>query len=261
MRVAVVQMRPAFGDVEANMARAMSMVRGERADLYVLPELCLSGYVFESREEAWGLAQEPGDGLFDEIADFSAAGGAAVVMGFAERDGKKLYNSSVLVAPDGRRVVYRKIQLFWGEKRIFEPGDTAPAVVEAAGARLGMMICFDWIFPEVARTLALAGAQVLCHPANLVLPYCQEAMVTRCLENRVFAATANRIGRERRAGQDLSFTGMSEVVAPDGRILARASGDREEVLVVEIDPLLADDKALTPANDLFADRRPDLYKL
>ncbi len=261
MRVAVVQTRPKFGDVPGNMERAMSMVRSERADLYVLPELCLSGYVFESRDEARRLAQEPGDRLFDGAAAFSAESGAAVVMGFAEEDGERLYNSSILLAPDGRRMVYRKVQLFWGEKKVFEPGDRPPEVVEAVGARLGMMICFDWIFPEVARTLALAGAQILCHSANLVLPYCQEAMVTRCLENRVFAATANRVGRERRAGQDLSFTGMSEVVAPDGKILARAGGDREEVLVVEVDQSRADDKTLTPANDLFGDRRPDLYRL
>ncbi len=237
------------------------MVRGEEADLYVLPELCLSGYVFESRDEALGLAQSASDALFDEPARFAASRGAAVVMGFAEKDGEELYNSSILLGPGGKRSVYRKVQLFWGEKAIFEPGDKAPEVFEEAGARLGLMICFDWIFPEVARTLALAGAQVLCHSANLVLPYCQEAMVTRCLENRVFAATANRVGGERRAGMDLSFTGMSEVVAPDGAILARASGEHEEVLVVDIDPSRADDKAITPTNDLFGDRRPEVYGL
>lgn len=261
MRVAVVQTRPEFGDVAGNMERAIAMMRSERADLYVLPELCLSGYLFESTGEARGLAQEPGDQVFDAAAEFAASERAAVVLGFAELAGARLFNASILLAPDGSRSVYRKVQLFWGEKEIFEAGDKVPSVVDAAGARLGMMICFDWIFPEVARTLALAGAQVLCHSANLVLPYCQEAMVTRCIENRVFAATANRAGSERRAGQELRFTGMSEVVAPNGEILARASGDREEVLVVDIDPAAADDKSITPLNDLFADRRPALYRL
>jgi predicted amidohydrolase len=124
-----------------------------------------------------------------------------------------------------------------------------------------MMICFDWIFPEVARSLALGGAQILCHSANLVLPYCPAALVTRCVENRVFAACANRVGTEARAGQELTFIGMSEIVAPNGDILVRGSVDREEVLVAEVDPAAADVKTVTPENDLFADRRTDLYRL
>jgi predicted amidohydrolase len=261
MKTAVVQMRPEFGDVQGNARRAASMVGSELADLYVLPELALSGYLFESREEAGALAQEPGDGVFDDLSDLAVERSAAVVVGFAERDGSALYNSSVMLTPDGKRHVYRKVQLFWGEKAVFEPGDRVPSVVQALGARLGMMICFDWIFPEVARTLALSGAQVLCHSANLVLPYCQDALVTRCIENRVFAACANRIGSESRAGEELRFTGMSEIVSPKGEVLVKASGDREEVLVAEFDPTMADDKAVTPENHLFADRRTDLYRL
>ncbi|MFH1502559.1 MAG: nitrilase-related carbon-nitrogen hydrolase [Candidatus Eisenbacteria bacterium] len=261
MRVAVVQMRPEFGDVARNRERAESMVASEKADLYVLPELCLSGYLFESREEAVALAHAPDDGVFDGLAALSRSAGAAIVVGFAEIAGASLFNSSVLLAPDGSRAVYRKIQLFWGEKLIFEPGDRPPAVVEAAGARLGMMICFDWIFPEVARSLALGGAQILCHSANLVLPYCQAALVTRCIENRVFAACANRVGTETRAGKTLTFTGMSEIVAPNGEILARGSVDGEDVLVAEVDPTLADDKAVTPENDILGDRRTELYRL
>jgi hypothetical protein len=139
MRVAVVQTRPVFGDVPGNLERAMSMAGSVRADLYVLPELCLSGYLFGSRDEARSLAQEPGDELFDGMAGLAASRGVAVVIGFAEKDGETLYNSSMLLAPDGRRVVYRKVQLFWGEKRIFEPGDRVPEVAEAVGARLGMI--------------------------------------------------------------------------------------------------------------------------
>ena len=130
-----------------------------------------------------------------------------------------------------------------------------------AGVRLGMMICFDWIFPEVARTLALKGADILCHPTNLVLPFCQDAMVTRCIENRVFALTANRVGTERRAGQEFTFTGRSQVVTPRGEILTRADVDGEGVFVVDIDPMLARNKAVTDVNDVLGDRRPELYEL
>lgn len=261
MKIAVVQMRPEFGDVEGNASRVVSMIESKRADLYVLPELALSGYLFESKEEASSLAQKPADEVFDEIGEAGRSAGGTVVLGFAEKAEGGLYNSAILLAPDGTRFVYRKIQLFSGEKDVFEPGDESPRVIEVGGVRFGMMICFDWIFPEVARTLALGGAQILCHPANLVLPYCQDAMVTRCIENRVFAATSNRVGSESRAGQELTFTGMSEIVAPDGEIIVRADAESEEVLVADVDPGRADDKLVTPRNDLFSDRRPEIYRL
>jgi predicted amidohydrolase len=261
MNVAVVQFRPEFGDVARNIARIADLIAGEDADLFILPELALTGYLFESPEEAFSLAQSPDGPEFGAIADAGREKGATVVVGFAERAPSGVFNSSMLIAPDGSRATYRKIQLFWGEKAIFQPGDRPPAVVEVAGVRLGMMICFDWIFPEVARSLALQGADILCHPSNLVLPYCQEAMVTRCIENRVFAVTANRVGTEERAGQSLTFTGFSEIVAPSGEILVRASGDREETLVIEIDALAAREKKITPTNDVLADRRPQVYTL
>jgi predicted amidohydrolase len=261
MKVAVVQLGPEFGNVSGNLTRVVSMIESTEADLYVFPELVLSGYLFESTEEALSLSQRPDAREFDAVAEAGRSRNAAVILGFAERAGEKVFNSSLLAAPDGKRSVYRKIQLFWGEKRIFEPGDRPPAVVEAAGARLGMMICFDWVFPEIARSLALAGAEILCHPSNLVLPYCQVAMITRCIENRVFAVTSNRIGTEARSGESLTFTGNSEIVAPNGEVLARASADGEEILVAEIDPALAREKKITPTNDVLADRRPDLYTL
>jgi predicted amidohydrolase len=261
MEVAVVQLRPEFGDIKGNIERIVELISSEDADLYVVPELALSGYLFASAAEARSLSQAPDGPEFDPIADVGRTKGAAVVLGFAERAGSELFNSSLLITPDGARTTYRKIQLFWGEKAVFRPGDRPPGTVDFGGTRLGMMICFDWIFPEVARSLALQGADVICHPSNLVLPYCQEAMVTRCIENRVFAMTANRVGTEERAGASLTFTGLSEIVAPSGEILARASGDREEVLVVTIDPLKAREKKITPTNDVLADRRPDLYTL
>lgn len=262
MKVAVVQFNPAFGDIEGNLKSIAGAISStERADLVVLPELALSGYVFESPEEARKLAQAPAGPEFDGLAELAGRRGSTLVVGFAENDGGTLYNSSMLITPEGSRAVYRKIQLFCREKSIFAPGDRPPAVVEVGGVRLGMMVCFDWIFPEVARSLALAGADILCHSANLVLPYCQDAMVTRCIENRVFAVTANRIGTEDRAGEKLTFTGRSQVVAPNGEILARAGIDTEEVLLVDIDPSLAREKAITAVNDVLADRRPELYRL
>jgi predicted amidohydrolase len=123
-----------------------------------------------------------------------------------------------------------------------------------------MMICFDWLFPEAARTLALQGAEVICHPSNLVLPYCPQAMITRSLENRVFTITANRVGTEERVpGKPLKFIGTSQVTSPDGDVLCRAGSKREEAVAVEIDPARARKKLITPMNDIFRDRRKDLF--
>ncbi len=261
MKVGVIQFAPEFGDVTGNMTRILALIEREDADLFVLPELALSGYVFESRAEALALAQRADGPEFDAPALLAREKGATIVLGFAERASEGLYNSSLMLTPDGRREVYRKIQLFYREKEIFLPGNMPPSVHDVAGVRLGMMICFDWIYPEVARSLALAGADILCHCSNLVLPYCPDAMVTRSIENRVFSMTANRIGSEKRAGEDLTFIGMSEIVSPRGEILARAGTDTEEVVVVDIAPEAARDKAVTPNNDILNDRRPDMYRL
>jgi predicted amidohydrolase len=117
------------------------------------------------------------------------------------------------------------------------------------------MVCFDWYFPEAARTLMLKGARIIAHPSNLVLPYCPDAMVTRCIENRVFAVTANRVGAER----GLRYIGLSEIVDPRGRILHRASATREETRVRDVDPGLAANKRVTEMNNLLTDRRPRSY--
>jgi len=122
------------------------------------------------------------------------------------------------------------------------------------------MICYDWYYPEVARTLMLRGAEIVCHPSNLILPYCPDAMVTRSLENRIFSITANRIGQEARGGKlPLTFIGKSSVISPKGMVLARASADQAECVVVEIDPGEARDKSLNPYNDMLKDRRPRSY--
>jgi predicted amidohydrolase len=109
------------------------------------------------------------------------------------------------------------------------------------------------------RTLALRGAEVVCQPSNLVLGFCQQAMLTRCLENAVFAVTANRFGIDRRPHGQIRFTGKSQIVAPGGELLHRAPAQREQLYIVEIDPRRARDKTITPLNDLLTDRRPEFY--
>src|SRR5262249_11399918 len=134
-------------------------------------------------------------------------------------------------------------------------------VFRCGPARVGILICFDWRFPEAARSVALRGADVIAHPSNLVLPHCQESMRTRALENRVFAATANRVGEDARpGGLRLGFTGKSQVVDPQGDVLWRAGGRAPAGRLVELDLELARDKRVTKRNDLFLDRVPGLYR-
>jgi predicted amidohydrolase len=184
-----------------------------------------------------------------------------LVAGLSERAGKTFYNAAVLIGPKGHAATYRKIHLFYEETLWFKPGMNRFRSYDIGKARIGIMVCFDWFFPEAARSLALAGAELICHPANLVLPYCPDAMVTRCLENRVFAITANRIGSEQRGGRKrLNYIGQSEIVDPAGRILFRAPRNKETLKMVEINPREARHKTLNRYNNLFRDRRVGLYK-
>jgi len=263
MRVGFIQTDPVFGRVEDNVAFAIKEIEALKAELVVLPELFSTGYQFRSKPEAMGLAEEVPHGPTTEaLLEAASSTGTIIVAGLLEKSGKKLFNSSVLVSPDGFVALYRKAHLFWREKNIFTPGDTPFDVYEVAGVRLAMMICFDWYFPEVARTLSLKGADIICHPSNLVLPHCPAAMITRCLENKVFAITANRAGTEsRRKGEPLRFIGQSQIVAPDGELLYRAASSGAESAALDIRPSRARVKAATRLNDIFKDRRKDLYRL
>jgi len=231
-----------------------------RADLYILPELFNTGYNFIDENEVSSLA-EPLDGLtINMMIEWSKKKSCYVVFGFAEKS-DRIYNSAILIGPDGMIGLYRKVHLFDRENLLFDPGNCGFPVCETPFGKIGMMICFDWIYPESARSLTLNGAQLIAHPSNLVLPFCPDAMLTRCLENRVFAATADRIGVESRGGIDLQFIGTSEIVSPNGSILCRLGSKETAIAVTEVDLSLATLKNINHYNDLLKGRRPDQYCL
>lgn len=260
MIVGVVQTNPELGAVSRNVEAAFDLMRTSRADLYVLPELCTSGYNFLSREEVLSCSEGASGPTNAAMTAFARAHSCHIVYGFPE-NAERLYNSAALVGPDGLVGLYRKIHLFDRENLFFAPGDLGFPVFRLPFGTVGMMICFDWIFPESARSLALNGAELIAHPSNLVLPYCPDAMVTRCLENRVFAATADRVGRENRGGVDLTFTGMSEIVTTKGKILQRLGATETGLALAECDLSAARNKRVTSFNDLFKDRRTGQYSL
>ena len=263
IKVGFLQTQPEFGAVEENLNNVKSLWGEHKANLLVLPELFNTGYQFQSLAEARNLSESIPDGPTTQfLMDWARESGMTLVAGLAEREGKTLYNSAVIVGPQGFIGKFRKAHIFDSENNFFEPGNIPFTVFDAGFAKVGIMICFDWRFPETARTLALQGADIIAHPSNLVLPHCPQAMITRCLENRVYAVTSDRVGTEKRvAGDPLKFIGQSQVVDPDGTVLVRASEDREEAQVVEIDLEKARNKQINGRNDLFADRREDLYRV
>lgn len=261
MRVGFYQYDPQFGEVDKNLDLVTAALERADADLVVLPELFASGYQFVSSEEVRRLAEPIPDGpTIRRLLDIAKQRRMHIVAGLPERADGRCYNSAVIVGPSGFLGCYRKTHLFYEETLFFTPGDSGFRVWDIGQAKIGVMICFDWYYPEAARSLAVQGADIICHPSNLVLPNCPDSMPVRCLENRVFAVTCNRIGREARGGKDpLTYIGNSEIVTPKGVILHRAPREREELTVLDIDPAEARNKQLNRYNDLFRDRRTGLY--
>jgi predicted amidohydrolase len=259
--VAFAQTNPVFGKIEANVRDAMSLMQGIKADLVVFPELFNTGYNFATKKEVHELSEEIPSGLTCKtLLIKSRDQNRTFVAGIAELSGDKIYNSAVIVSKGCFIGKYRKLHLFNKEKIWFHPGNLQPRVYTIGGYRLGVMICFDWIFPEVSRSLALLGADVIAHPSNLVLPgYCQKTMPIRAFENHVYIITSNRIGEERRGEDYFRYTGESLICSPMMKVLVSATADEVVCKSAEIDISLARNKKLTALNQIFKDRRPRFY--
>ncbi len=261
-RVGAVQFAPELGNIKANLERIRGLADEAACRLLVLPELASTGYFFLDRDELYDLAEEPDSGEFcGWVRSFARDHSTVVVAGFAERSGNRLYNSALIALPDESYRVYRKTHLFYKEHLVFEPGDTGFFVVEWEGVRIGTMICYDWRFPESARTLALRGADIIPHPSNLVARkhLWGPTMQTRSFENKVISITANRYGTERRSGEELLFSGESQIVDMNGVIAAEAGAAEDRLITAELFPAKTRSKRFNPFNDLFGDRRPGMY--
>jgi len=270
VRVACQQLAPTVGDLEGNRTLTREAVReavAAGARLVVLPELSTSGYVFESAEEARACAEPPDGPALRGWAEEAARGDAVVVGGFCELgDDGRLYNSAAVVGSTGVIAVYRKIHLWDREQLVFEPGSEPAPVVETQAGRIGLGVCYDLNFPELARGLALAGADLVALPANFPRYPRPEgekpmevtvAMATAHL-NHVFVAVCDRCGPER----GVEWVGGSVVCDEWGWILAGPPEDSGRgLLLADCDLERARDKAWNERNDAFGDRRPGLYRL
>jgi predicted amidohydrolase len=261
MKIGYVQTSPIFGEITQNFEQVEGLVGNSKADLIVLPELFATGYTFTSKEEAELLSENTEGKTTEFLMGIAKRTGAVVVGGFIEKDGNQIFNSSVIVSDCEVLGTYRKLHLYYKEKQWFSSGNKPLEIYKVKDAKVGIMICFDWFFPETIRSLTLLGAEIIGHPANLVLPYCQRAMITRCLVNRVFAVTSNRIGNETRGDDSFTFTGGSQITSFNGDILSSAPKDKPYIDFAEIDVSQARDKNLNKYNNVIKDRKTEFYSL
>lgn len=269
--VASIQMEPVIGQTADNVARSVALLEeaaSKGAKLAVLPELCNTGYVFESRAEIRSLAEEIPEGPSTRTwIEAAKRLDMVIVAGITERSGENFFNSAVIVGPAGYIGRYRKVHL-WGEEALyFSPGDLGFPVFDTPYGRIGCQICYDCWFPESFRLAALQGAELMCVPTNWVPIPGQdpkrEAMANILVmaaahSNSFFVIAADRVGTER----NQPFIGQSLIVAHTGwPVAGPASYDKEEVLIAEIN--LADARRKRNWNDfnqVLRDRRTDVYE-
>lgn len=247
MKIGLYQFEVVQNEREENLRRIGDGARGLDVELLVLPELCTSGYLLSPEQARQHAIQLPGDGVRPFVC-LAESLGAWVVAGVIEEDGAHLYNTTLIVGPQGWVGRQRKVHLTRLERGLFTPGaELQPFALGAA--TIGVVTCFDAWFPEVSRQLTRSGAQLLCQPAAFGGPRTLEVMRVRSMENHVFSITANRLGREARGGLTVEFRGESQIVDCNGDVLLSA-GNEERALVADVDLSLADSKANVMCADI-----------
>jgi predicted amidohydrolase len=271
IKIAGVQMDPKLMKPKENLDKiieAMKTTAAVRADLIIFPELCLTGYVFSDRQEALPLAESIPGPSTDRLVSLCKEFNVHVIFGLLEKEEDKLYNAAALLGPDGLIGKHRKIHLpCLGVDRFVDPGDKPFRVYETAIGKIGMQICYDLMFPESSRVLALLGADILAVPTNYSpRPWGRGNKISsyvipaRALENRVHIAAVDRIGTER----GFSFVGRSSIFNALGEKLAEAHNDREEIIYGEVSLMMARQKhTVVIAKEWevngVEDRRPEMY--
>ena len=269
VKIAGVQMDIAFANAHANLEKIHNRLKETTSAgvaLTVFPECTTTGYCFESFEEAFEHSQDMDGDSIKQVRQMCADLNTRAVFGFLERSDKQLFNSVALVSGEGVIGHYRKIHLpFLGVDRFTTSGTCADAVFAAGDLQVGLNICYDSSFPEAARSLALAGADLIALPTNWppgsgrVADFIPNA---RALENNVYYMSVNRVGTER----GFKFIGKSKICDPKGGVLASADHADEEIIYATIDPAEARQKHLVAVPGQhevhrFNDRHPSTYHL
>ncbi|MEM1537069.1 MAG: carbon-nitrogen hydrolase family protein [Candidatus Bathyarchaeia archaeon] len=251
------------GNKQANIQKIEEYVakaKQKGADLVIFPELSLTGYII--RDELFELAEKiPGPSI-KAIEKIARKHETHIVFGMPELSGKTqatIYNTAILVGPEGYIGKYRKMHLpthsVFEEKRYFRPGYQAE-VFETDIGKIGLIICYDIFFPEVCRLTRLEGAQmIVCISASPAVrkAFFETLTVARAIENTAFLAYVNLVGVE----DGLQFWGGSRLIAPNGKIIAKAKYDEEDLVVGEVD--YADIKPVEAFVPTLKDLRPELF--
>ncbi len=265
-------------DIEANLATAERLVRqaaGRGAQVILLQELFATPYFCITEDPRHFALAAPADGnpLLARFAALARALGVVLPVSFFERAGPAHFNSLAMVDADGRVLgLYRKSHIPQGpgyeEKFYFSPGDSGFRVWDTAFGRIGAAICWDQWFPEAARALALAGAEMILYPTAIgseppqpdydSQPHWETVMRGHAAANILPVVAANRIGTETQGDRSITFYGSSFVAGPTGGIVAKAPRDTEAVITATLDLDAAAE--LRRSWGLFRDRRPDLYR-
>ncbi len=268
VKVAAVQFNPQLGEREKNISRMVELAGkafSEKAQLLVFPEMSNSGYVLNTRSEAYDIAEQvPGGPTISAFAKITREANSYAVIGMLEREGDLIYNCAALVGPKGLIGKYRKNHIWDFEKNFNEPGNLGFPVFSLPFGRLAMCICYDAWFPETIRIYNLQGADIVCDPTNWVVvagvgpndkPLSPLIHMAQAHMNKLFVVCADRIGVER----GVTYLGNSCICGPGGFIKGPASFDKEEILMAEVNLMESRKKVWTPYNHIIRDRRVDLY--
>ncbi len=252
-KAAVVQLDLKGGDIEGNLKNAASMIgtaSKNRADLVCLPEYLPTGHVGERLEELAETIPGSSTRIMGKVAEEH---GLYIVFSMAEKVGEKVYNTAVLIGPEGDIIgTHRKMHRFLDERDVVAPGD-GYTVVQTDLGKFGLMVCYDTVFPELSRNLALLGAEALLVPSNWPNPFEPQwnlATSARAFDNQLWVIAANRVG----AGENYTYFGGSRIVDPTGKPVV-ICGDEEEMALGTVDPAVTD--KFKKVIDFLDDRRED----
>jgi predicted amidohydrolase len=269
VEVAAVQMNIAWLNPEKNLCKMLDFMKKanseKKMDLIVFPELANTGYVKGNVDKEFGREyikkSEKIPGPFTEaLCEAAKKYGSYLVLGFCELHPvipASLYNSAVLISPDGGVVgVYHKVHIPMEENHYFYPGNAIDVYRTEIG-NIGMIICYDYLFPEVSRILSLKGAEIICAVLNGPKrpPYDRYVHIasTRAHENRNYFIICNRVGKE-----EVEFMGRTTIAGPEGEIVSQSHGEEEEIVYATF----SNDKILEERafQSIFVNRRPELYE-
>jgi len=274
INVTCIQMEPKRFDVESNLKKMVGFIedamrKNPKTDLIIFPELITSGY--ECGKEFQNLAERTSDGnSIKVIGELAKKHNVHIIFGFPERDEAiydVLYNASVFIDNTGTVLgTYRKVHLFASEKEFFRAGCDYPLFNTAIG-KIGIMICWDTAFPEVARAYGLQGAELIAVSTNWEKPYLEDVetknqddwdLITRAraFDNCLYLAAANRIGFD----ETLGFFGRSKIIGPTGVPIMELNEEVEGIISAELDytkiPVLR-----AAYYTFFKERRPDTFDI